>query len=55
VCALVGFYTVLNGSSLSTFWDSVSVRSSRVKKSKKKKAGKKICSLYRGGVHGDCY
>jgi hypothetical protein len=34
ICALLGYYAVLNGNPLPTFWDNVSVPSSRVKKSK---------------------
>jgi hypothetical protein len=36
ICALLEFYTVYNGSFLPTFWDNLSVPSSRVKQSKKK-------------------
>jgi hypothetical protein len=36
ICAVVGFYTVQNGSFLLTFWDNLLVPSSRVKESKEK-------------------
>jgi hypothetical protein len=38
ICTLLGYYAALNGNPLPTFWDSISVPSSGVKKSKKKKA-----------------
>jgi hypothetical protein len=34
ICALLGYYAALNGSSGPTFWDNLSVSTSRVKKSK---------------------
>jgi hypothetical protein len=37
MCALLGYYAASNGDPLPTFWDNVSVPSSRVEKSKKKK------------------
>jgi hypothetical protein len=36
ICALLGYYTALSGNPLLTFWDNVSVPSSRVKKSMQK-------------------
>jgi len=36
VSALLRYYAALSGNSLPTFWDSISIPSSRVKKSKKK-------------------
>jgi hypothetical protein len=36
ICALLGYYTALSGSSVPTFRDNLSVPYSRVKKSKKK-------------------
>jgi hypothetical protein len=38
-CALLGYYAALSGSSVPTFRDSLSIPSSRVKKSKKKLFG----------------
>jgi hypothetical protein len=35
ICALLGYYRALSGSSVPTFWDKLSVASLRVKKSKK--------------------
>jgi hypothetical protein len=52
--ALLGCYAVLNGNPLPMFWDRVLVQFSRVKKSKKKKASKKMHGLCREGVCGDC-
>jgi hypothetical protein len=52
--ALLGYYAVWNSNPLSMFWDSVSVRFSRVNKSKKKKASKKMHGLYMEGLGGDC-
>jgi hypothetical protein len=42
ICALLAYYTALNGNPLLVFLESVLVPSSRVKMSKKKKASKKI-------------
>jgi hypothetical protein len=36
ICALLGYYAASGGNPLPTFWDNVSVPSSRVQKSKKK-------------------
>jgi hypothetical protein len=36
ICALLGYYAVLSGNSVTTFQDNISVPSSRVKKSEKK-------------------
>ena len=33
ICTLLGYYRVLSGSSVPTFWDNLSVPSSRVEKS----------------------
>jgi hypothetical protein len=52
--ALLGYYAMWNGNPLPMFWDRVSVRLSRVKKPKMKKASKKIHGLCRKGVGGDC-
>jgi hypothetical protein len=38
--ALLGHYTVSNANPLQTCWDNISVPSSRVKKTKKKRNGK---------------
>jgi hypothetical protein len=54
ICALLGYYAVLNGNPLPTFWDNVSVPSSRVKKSKEKRKPASQYVIYIGeGVGGD--
>jgi hypothetical protein len=52
--ALLEYYAMWNGNPLPMLWDSVSARFSRVNKSKKKKASKKMHGLRREGVGGDC-
>jgi hypothetical protein len=54
ICALLGYYAALSGNPLLTFPDNVSVPSSRVKKSKKKRKPARHCAVYKGeGVGGD--
>jgi hypothetical protein len=45
ICALLGYYSTLSGSSVLTFRDNVSVPSSRVKKSKKRASTTKRCVI----------
>ena len=47
ICTLPGYYTTWSGNSIPTFWGSLSVLSSRVKKSKKKAGNTWVLSLYR--------
>jgi hypothetical protein len=57
ICALLGYYTVLSsnpGNPLPTFWDNLSVPSSMVKKSKKKRKLARLCAVYiREGMDHD--
>ena len=47
ICTLLGYYATWSSNSIPTFRDSLSVLSSRVKKSKKKAGNTWVLSLYR--------
>jgi hypothetical protein len=54
ICTLLGYYAASNGNPLPTFRDNVSIPSSRVKESKKKRKPAREYAVYIGkGMDGD--